>query len=297
MPGPGGGSSGGGFRGGSGGGSGGFRGGSSGGMGGGGFRPGGFNPGPQHHRSYRPYRGFGFYRPMGCSSVLFIPVFLILFIGMMLIWLFGGGTYEGDAITSGSGTYIYDEEKFQAFADQEYQKAFGDSDCYEGNILLAVLTNDEADDYFAIAWVGDEIDPEIRNMFGGYTELGDAMNQYVNGTYYAYSLDSDLAAVVQSMTSQVAAVSDGTVLSHSNAYFRNYSDLDLSQDTVNAALTEFKAQTGIPMVIVVESLEEVFSRKSSFGSIFSGGALPFILIAVVVVAAVLVKKKSNKRED
>lgn len=302
MPGPGGGSSGGGFRGGSGS-SGGFRGGSSGGSRGG--SSGGFSGGPRgnmggphphgfgYHRTHRPYMGFGYRRPMGCGTGIFVLIFvIILFVYMLLP---SGNSYQGDSITSGSRTYIYSEEDFQEFADKEYQRAFGDSDCYEGNILLAILTNDEADDYFAIAWVGDEIDPQIREMFGGYTELGDEMNRYVNGTYYAYSLDSDLAAVVEAMTDHVSAVSDGTVLSQSDGEFKNYTKLDLSGDTVNAALREFKEETGIPMTIVVESLEDVFPAKTVFGSIFNSGPLPIILVVVVVVVAVAVKK--GKKTD
>lgn len=298
MPGPGGGSSGGGFRGG-GGSSGGFRGGSSGGFSGGGnmggFRSGGFRPtGFHYHSPFRPVRGFRYHRPMGCGSGLIVGLFVLCF----LIYLFlpsGGGTHESEVITSGGRTYLYDEEAFQEFADREYQMAFGDSDCYEGNILLAILTNDEADDYFAIAWVGDALDPQIREMFGGYTELGDEMNRYINGTYYAYSLDSDLSAVVKAMTGHVSALTDGSEISDGEPQFWNYTDLDLSDDTVCAALLEFKEETGIPMTIVVESLEEVFLAKTAFGSIFTSGPLPIVLVAVVVVVAVLAKK--GKKTD
>lgn len=300
MPGPGGGSNGGGFRGGSGS-SGGFRGGSPGGHSGGGYRPGGmpgggfgFNPRPPRHNP----GGFGFGpRPRrhggGCSSILVIPILIIFLLLFLFSAVTGNVTVEGHeaAITSGSKSYTYSEEDFQDFADQEYRKAFGSADRYEGNILLAILTNDEADDYFALAWVGDDIDPEIREMFGGYTELGDAMNRYVNGTYYAYSLDSDLAAVVQEMTTQVSPISSGTPLSSGDAYLVNYTDLDLSAETVDHALEEFREKTGIPMVIVVESLEKVFPVKLAFGSILNSGIMPVVLVILVIAGAVIVKKK------
>lgn len=286
MPGPGGGSRGGGFRGG-GGSSGGFRGGSShrpGGMPGGGF---GFGPRPPryggHHWGFGPRRGFG------CGSIFTVPILIIVLI--LLLLSYSSGSSQGDAIISGSKTYTYSEEAFQDFADEEYRKAFGSTDRYEGNILLAVLTNDEADDYFALAWVGDDIAPEIREMFGGYTELGDAMNRYVNGTYYAYSLDSDLAAVVQEMAKQIAPYSDGTLLSSGDAYLVNYTKLDLSQQTVDTALESFREQTGIPMVIAVESLEQVFPVKMAFGSILNSGIMPVVLVVLVICGAVIVKKK------
>lgn len=222
-------------------------------------------------------------------------IFLLLFLFSAIT---GNVTVEGQeaAITSGSKSYTYSEEDFQEFADREYRKAFGSTDNYEGNILLTVLTNDEADDYFALAWVGDDIDPEVREMFGGYTELGDAMNRYVNGTYYAYSLDSDLAAVVQEMTKQVSPLSNGTLLSDGDAYLVNYTKLDLTQQTVDTALEEFREETGIPMVIVVESVEEVFPVKLAFGSIFSSGIGPVILVALVICGAVIVKKKKTAND-
>lgn len=290
MPGPGGGSRGGGFRGG-GGSSGGFRGGSSGGFrptGSGGFRTGGFG--------YRPWGfmpfpwGFGYRRGIGCSTIPILAVFVIF----MLIWLFAPSseTYNED-ITSGGKTYVYSEEEFQEFADEEYSRFFDDSSCYEGNILLVVLTNDEADDYFALAWVGDQIDPAVREMFGGYTQLGQEMNRFVNGTYYAYSLDADLAAVVEAMSGHVSAATMGMEISDAQGGFRNYTDLSMNEDTVEAALTEFREETGIPMAIVVESIEEVFPRKMAFGSIFGAGTLPVVLILVVVVVALAVRKKKS----
>lgn len=236
--------------------------------------------------------GFGYRRGPGCSTVPLLAIFVLF----MLIWLFApsSGSDNRD-ITSGGKTYVYDEEAFQEFADSEYSDIFGDSSCYEGNILLAVLTNDEADDYFAIAWVGDQIDPAVREMFGGYTQLGDEMNRYVSGTYYAYSLDSDLAAVVKAMSDHVSPATMGIEISDAQGTFRNYTDLDLSEETVEAALTEFREETGIPMAIVVESLEEVFPRKMAFGSIFGAGALPIVLIVVVVIAALAVKKKKTSQ--
>lgn len=298
MPGPGGGSNGGGFRGGNGS-SGGFRGGSSGGFHGGssggfhspgrpGGMPGGFGPRPP--RYHGPRWGFGPRRGLGCSSIFAFPILIIFFVLLILAYTTDGSS-EGAAITSGSKSYTYSEEDFQDFADREYRKAFGSADRYEGNILLAILTNDEADDYFALAWVGDDIAPEIREMFGGYTELGDAMNRYVNGTYYAYSLDSDLAAVVQEMTTQVSPLSSSTPLSSGDAYLVNYTDLDLSAETVDNALEEFREKTGIPMVIVVESLEKVFPVKLAFGSILNSGIMPVVLVILVIAGAVIVKKK------
>ena len=161
MPGPGGGSRGGG---GFGGGGGGYRGG--GGFGGGHY--GGFG-GPRGPR--RPYYGgfgWGFGRPYyggfggGCLGILLLPIILIMVAALILSSVIGGAF---GAIAQG-GVTQYDERQFQNFADQKYQQIYGSTTAYEDNIVLVFLTTEEAQEYYFIAWVGDHIVTDVNHMFG-----------------------------------------------------------------------------------------------------------------------------------
>lgn len=160
----------------------------------------------------------------------------------------------------------YDEATFQDYANTRYEEEFSESNAYEDNLLIVFLTNEAADGYYTIAWVGDNICNEINYMFGNEeTEFGEAMISSINDSYYAYSLDSNLASVMEIMTGKVAELNldtsfksennnDGAVESH----VTNYTDFDVTEDTVNAALQKFTEETGIPTVIVIDSMESVF---------------------------------------
>lgn len=276
MPGPGGGGRGGGFGGGSFGGGGGF--------GGGGHRGYGY---------YRPY-GFGFFGlGGGLLSIFLMPFILILFAAIILFTVvFGafGSIAEG-------GVTDYQEKQFQDYADAEYYKAFGDSTAYEDNILLVFLTNEDADNYYCIAWVGDHIKPQINELFGNeQTALGTAMYQSINMNGYWYSLDSNLALAVSKMTDYVTAKGISSFNCNEqhvqvDSKLINYGTFNLSEETVNSALEDFTAETGITMSIVVNDMNEVF------GVDYSSMIMGIIMVILFVGLAVffIVKGVKNRK--
>ena len=102
-------------------------------------------------------------------------------------------------------------------------------------------------------------------MFGNeQTELGHALGSNINETSYKYSLDSDLAGVVDTMTQEIVAkglnTSFGCEENHVQveSHLTNKTDIPMTEDTVNEALKKFTETTGIPAVIVVEDIEDVF---------------------------------------
>ena len=278
MPGPGGGGRGGGFGGGS--------------FGGGGFGGGG----------HRGYRG-GYYRPYrygfwgfggGLLSIFFMPFILIAFAAIILFTTVLGAF---GSIAEG-GVTDYQERQFQDYADAEYRKAFGASTAYEDNILLVFLTNEEADDYYCIAWVGDHVKPAINEMFGNqYTELGAAMNQSINTSGYWYSLDSNLALAVSKMTDYVSGEAHFGSFSCNENHVQvdskliNYGTFDLSEETVNSALREFTETTGITMSIVVNDMNEVFGVD--YSSMIWGIVVVVVLVGLAVFF--IVKGVRNRR--
>ena len=164
---------------------------------------------------------------------------------------------------------MYDEATIQDYANIKYQKYFGDTSAVEDNILLVLLTNEACDGYYTIAWVGDNIDYRINDMFGEYTEYGTYLNMHID-EYFAYSLDTDLVQVIKEMTNSITDLgleysfnyeSDRSNLAEPK--FVNQTSMDLTPEVVNSALEEFTGKTGIPMVIVVDSAESVFGVSNS----------------------------------
>lgn len=316
MAGPGGGSRGGGFGGGSrgggfGGGSGGGFGGGSrgGGFGGGGFRGGPYHRGPRFGYGYyhRPrFFGFGpryYYGGGGCLGgflgALMAPFILLMVVAVMMFGVVGSALSNA----ANGGIISYDEATFQAYADREYYKAFGNSDATEDNILIVVLTNEESDGYYCIAWVGDNIKDDINLMFGDETTpFGQSMIASVPD-YYAYSLDSNLATVMNTMSAKIEKLglesSFKKTYSHASSpesHLVNYTELSLTEATVNDALVSFSEETDIPVVIVVEDMEDVFGKSLPTGDIVILVVLSVLGIVAIVSIVRVIKDRSKFKQ-
>ena len=301
MPGPGGGSRGGGFGGGS---RGGGFGGSGGGFGGGSYRGGPRGFGYGRHYGYggwhrRPY-GYG-YGAGGCLGgllgIIMLPLILLLVVAVLLFGIIGSAISN----VANGGIISYNEQTFQEYADKRYAEEFSSYPAYENNILIVFLTNEEADGYYAIAWVGDNIRSEISDMFGDETTaFGYVMNGSINAEYYTYSLDSNLASVMEKMSTRIKSLGLSSafrspVASDENfqSHLTNYSDVPMTKETVDGACQNFTAETNIPVVIVVDTMENVFGKTLPLSDIIT----VLLLIGVAVVAIVFIVKGVKKSKN
>ena len=204
----------------------------------------------------------------------------------------------------------YNETKFQDYANNQYAAAFGGSDAYEDNMLITVLVADDYYTVYSIAWVGDHINYQINEMMGNNdTALGQAMNNSISATNYKYSLDADLARVMQTMTGHAKALgldNSYTCMEENRqieSYLINYSHLEMTEATVNEALAAFTEATGIPVVIVVEDMDEVFAQQKeelkipSFELPKSRGIILAIMGVVLISALVIGVRAIRKKNE
>lgn len=229
-------------------------------------------------------------------GLLLIPIIMLLFAGLMLVSVFSSAF---NLVTTG-GEITYNENVFQDYADSQYAAEFGSTKDYEDNLLIVItVEDDEYYDYQFIAWCGDHIAPKINNMFGSNSsKLGVAIqNSAINSKSYKYSLDSGIASVVDTMREHV----EGLELDSSftckterveyNSHLTNKTSLDVTEETVNNALVQFTESTGIPIVVVVEDIEDVFPKTVSDFDVFSLViAVVFIVIAVVLIVNAVKKR-------
>ena len=236
--------------------------------------------------------------------MIMLPIFLIAFSLLIIISVFGSAF---GAVASG-GSVVYNEKEFQNYAMAQYNAEFGDSgDAYEDNLLVVFLTNEEADGYYCIAIVGDNIRSEITDMFGNeYTTFGRTMQDSIDYDDYTYSLSSGLARVMERMTEAVERKElDSSFYfdeSHANSpesHVTNHGTLSVNEKTIERALIEFTEKTDIPAVIVIDSMETVFGKGFTGDDIFVIIiALIFIALAVyMIVQAVKKNKKKDKEEE
>lgn len=303
MPGPGGGSRGGGFGGGSrgggfGGSGGGFGGGSRGGFGGGfggprGPRGYGFGFGPRmpfFGGWRRPYYGGG-----GClgglMGILLLPVLMVLIVSIVAFGVLGNSISN----VFNGGSVQYDERTMQQYGGAKYSEAFGSVENYEENILIVFLVEEGYDGYYTYACVGDDLETSVRELFGNeYTPFGRTVLNTVNAELYEFSLSSNLADIMNKMSDEVDKVSKTTYGGSSEtSRLINESALSINENTVNKALKAFTDETGISAVIVVEEMEAVFGKTLSATDITT----VIICVALIVLAIYLIVKyiRSKKK--
>ena len=298
---------------------GGGRGGGShgGGFGGGHHGPGGFHGGPRgpYHRG--PRFGYGYYhRPRfyggwgwgpryygyggggclgGLLGALMAPLILLLIVGVMMFGMIASTLTN----VANGGIVSYNEKTFQDYADEQYLRAFGSSDATEDNILIVVLINEERvypPKY--IPWGGSNIVDEVSALFAERRDFDQAMDGTIQ-QYYANSLDEDLAKVMRTMTRKIANLNLKSSFydeySHENSpesKLINYTELKMTEKTVNDALVSFTEATEIPVVIVVEDMEDVFGKNLPMEDVI----ILVVLAALGVVAIVTIVRTVKNRD-
>lgn len=227
-----------------------------------------------------------------------MPIILIVFVVVIAASSLGSAF---TAVSSG-GEVAYNETAFGDYANDQYAVEFSDSTAYEDNLMLVFLVeDDEYYDYYYISWKGDHINEDIVELFGNeYTAYGKAINSKVNSSSYKYSLDSDLASVINAMGEKVASLELTTSFTCNEehvgtkkSHLVNNTSLPLTESTVNAALEKFTEDTGIPVVLVVEDIDDVFERTMPVGAIFT----IILLIAIVALAIYLIVRSVKKRKQ
>ncbi len=231
--------------------------------------------------------------------MIMFPLIILLIVGVML---FG---YVGQVMTNlaNGGVISYNEATFQQYADNQYAQEFGSSaKTYEDNVLIVFLTNEEYDGYYCIAWVGNNVNYGINKMFGDQTTaFGKAMISSINSEYYEFSLSANLAMAMNSMTDSITGlnlessfihnpVSQSTITPH----VTNKTPLNINEDTVNTALEEFTAETGITAVIVVDTMENVFGKYMPVSDIIF---LVIMGVAIIFAIVLIVKAVKNRKDN
>ena len=219
-------------------------------------------------------------------------------VSLLLVSIVGSAV----ANVANGGTIYYDETVFQQYADDQYAAEFSSYSNYENNLLIVFLTNDEADGYYTIAWVGDNIHSDISYMFGDETTtFGRVVQGSVNREYYAYSLDSNLATVMDQMGERIEDLglessfrNKKTSQNPPTSHLTNHTSMSLTEETVNDALQAFTEKTDIPAVIVVDTMENVFGKTLPISDIITVILLLAMLgLGIYLIIRALKNRKNN----
>lgn len=234
--------------------------------------------------------------------MLILPVILLVVVTAVI---FGTLSSSFGNVISG-GQIRYDEPKFQTYANNRYSEIFGgNTAAYEDNVLVIVLTNEAADGYYAIAWVGDNLQDKVSDLFGAEgTAFYRVMQSSINQEYFAYSLDSNLARAMRAMADEVEALNLDSnfyrTYSHESSpasHVVNYTALSVTENTVNIALEDFTDRTGIPAAIVVDTTENAFGKTIDTSDIITVVIASAVgIFAIVMIVRTIMKNRKNDQD-
>ena len=225
--------------------------------------------------------------------MIVMPVIFILFALIMFFASFG------------SGGYVYDVQAIEGYADACYHDAFhGKTEDYDGNILIIFLAEDDAYcNYEYYAWVGDNVDRDIQELFGGKgTLLGNTIESNFTRDSYQYSLGNDLSFVIETMEPYTLAELGSTAgTSDYVSSVMNDTDIRVNETKVNEALNSFTQSTGIPIALAVADMEDVLPKDTGvdfmtliFALVFAGAGV-FMIVASVRTRRAYRKNAANNQ--
>ena len=228
------------------------------------------------------------------SKIVIVPVFALTLAALLL------ATNLSFAIVSiaNGGKIKYSDETFNNYVNEQYASEFGESSAYDDNLLIVFLTNQRGNGYYAMALAGKNLDPQIRQMFGGeitefWTTLESSMTEY-----YKFSAQKGFRVTLEQLSASIsdkrlesAFVTEQDHSSLTVPHVTNYSSLSINEDSVNIAIRIFTESTGIPTVMVIDTAENVFGKTMPVKEI----VVSVISAAVITVSSVLIVKDVKKR--
>ncbi len=228
----------------------------------------------------------------GCSVVfIFIFIFFVIIFFSLSNLSSINNTYYEDVddwyYVEEDIAWYYDEEVFQNYANENYKNIFGSSKSYEDNLLLVFLTNKEADEYYTIAWIGDNIEYDINELFGEYSEYGIYMEEYFNYGYFEYDIDANYSTIIDLLTDTISSFYLDSSFYDENGHDSspeseviNKTDFLLNKDMINHSLVRFTEETDIPCVLLIDYVENVFgmTEENDIPAAPSENLIPTIII-------------------
>lgn len=228
------------------------------------------------------------------------PIIILLMVAMLAVG------FLGDAMANirNGGSIVYDEETFQDYVNAHYYREFENSTSIEANMMFFILTSENYDGFYMIAWGGDDIRYEVRDMFGNEdTEFGKTALDTINTEMYKYSLDTDIAALAIKMADMVAAMDYSSNLNEEKtpssgvaSHLVNASNVKLTEETVNEGLEYFEDKTDIPLVVVVDEAEEVFGITPPTGDYILVAVFAGLIVLAIVLTVKAVRARKERRD-
>ena len=194
------------------------------------------------------------------------------------------------------GNIVYNDSAAVSYRDTQYAKYFDSTNKQNGLLIVYLIddVNSKYDQYLCISKVGENVVDKIRNEFGiEGSSFGKSVLKEID-KYYEETFGDDIIAVMNTMSKEIT--DHGLVSSFKDTSLPadisvsrviNHTPLAISNDMINDALDDFSEETGLPVVIVIDSLDNVFDRQLPFRPFF----IMVILLGVIAFCVYNTTKK------
>ena len=194
------------------------------------------------------------------------------------------------------GNIVYNDSSAVSHRDTQYAKYFDGSNEKNGLLIVFLIddSNSKYDQYLCISKVGENIADKVKAEFGlDSSSFGKSVLKEIDKEYKD-SFSGDIVAVMDTMTKEVtdhglsSSFKDSEISADTSvSRVINHTPLAISQDMINKSLNRFSDETGLPVVIVIDSLDNVFDRQLPIRSFM----IMLILLGVAIFCIVNTTRK------
>lgn len=227
-------------------------------------------------------------------AFLLIGVFYVMVVGVET-------TADVFGVLLGKGA-IYDEAYIQEYLEEERARLFADAPT-DDQVLIVILVSSDYSEYHYAVSVGDHVAPEIAGLYRGEDQtLGSVLKNSITRGSFEKTLNNDLKSVIKSMNYRMSEVRNESptgrlyTCDRTQETYRlleNHTELKLGGRNLDRAL----AGAGLPTVIVVEDMRDVYGYHVPLKELFIAITTLLAIAGIVLLIVYLIRKPPTQRES
>ena len=229
----------------------------------------------------------------GLLNVIAMPIVLIVLATAFLIY----NLVSTISVLVNGGEIVYDEEVLKNYLSTNYSESFkGTGIEQKSGMVIFFLYNEDTKQMEFTVKAGDNIRSDVTAIFATDSEFGTYLKNNVKSDNYEATLSKSLSGVMTHMAAKVKALDltsnfsknyDSSKLTDPSLKIKEGFGFTVKNDEIKASLDTFEAQTGIPVVIVLDTAVNAFGRTTPVTDIL----MIVLLVAVIALCTASMIKK------
>lgn len=240
-----------------------------------------------------------FIEPRGSKGIIFLIIFTLFFaVGFIIMF----NQSSGDLLTDGKA--VYDKKKMNEYIKTNYENEFKDSATYEDNIILFFLYNEDYNEYLLDFYIGYDLSTSIYKYLNTYSNSSN-FDRNFDTSNCDDDIEKNLSNVINEITINLDNNFDEYLkCNHTNDEYiskvtnSSHSELDITE--IERSLINFTDTTGLSIVLVIDSMENVFGKTKDinyeFLIIFGTIVLCFLMMMVYAFIIVIKNTLNDKKK-